>query len=136
MAWLDTLEDEQIRRLEQIENYGKRFGYDTDSQEELLWKLYQIVKTVDYTESIRLANEPWWKKQIRKNGQNNPYTCKLLRRVDYLIYWLKGKQPYWSESGRLCQKNWELSTHFPGWMYSKAADIQNRWYWTRLILGA
>jgi hypothetical protein len=134
MTWLDMLNESQIKRLEQIEVYGRNFGYADDSQEELLWQMYQMIKTVDFTDRIRRDHEPWWKKQIRKNGQNNPYTCRLLRRFDYLIYWLKGKNPYWSKRGRLCEKSWELSTHFPHWLYGKASDIQNHWYISRLIL--
>jgi hypothetical protein len=136
MAYLDELTDEQRRRLEQIEVYHKNFGYDEDSQDALLWKLYEIIKTVDFVDEKRLERLPWWKKQIRKNAENNPYTCRLLRRVDYLIYRLKGHRPYWSSSGRLCEGHWELTSHFPQWLYGKASELQNHWVWTRLVLSA
>lgn len=74
-------------------------------------------------------------------GYINPYTCRLLLRIDELIYRLKGKRVAWSgaNGGRLCEvmpkgHGVELRSHFPGWMFVKAADAQNRWLWTRKVL--
>lgn len=69
----------------------------------------------------------------------NPYTCRLLRRIDYFIYLFIMKKPFWStDSGHLCIKPklaaFEAPTFFPGWMYRKAAEIQNKYFWTRKIL--
>jgi hypothetical protein len=71
----------------------------------------------------------------------NPYTCRLLRRVDKIIWKLRGKRVYWSSDGHLCERypaghGGELDTHFPGWMYVAAAKVQNRWFWTRKVLSA
>lgn len=75
----------------------------------------------------------------------NPYTCRLLIRIDRWAYLLKGENVAWME-GRLCFlylhfddgtfHGAECPTHFPGWMFIRAAQIQNRWMWTRRILSA
>ena len=72
---------------------------------------------------------------------HNPYTCRLLRRVDWLLYQLDSQPVVWSKGGRLCRVSptgvrWEALGFFPGWMYGAAAWIQNRWFWTRKILSA
>lgn len=71
----------------------------------------------------------------------NPYTCRLLRRIDKVIWALRGKPVYWSSCGHLCERHpaghgSELPTHFPGWMFVAAANIQNRHPWTRRVLSA
>lgn len=67
---------------------------------------------------------------------HNPYTCRLLRRIDYIIYFILGKNPYWhKKSGHLCIKNSEAETFFPGCFYRLSAKIANRHLWTRNILG-
>ena len=68
----------------------------------------------------------------------NPYTCRLLRRLDAWIYAAMGKTVKWSD-GALCfvghnGVRWQAPSLFPGWMYRAAAAIQNRWWWTRNIL--
>lgn len=69
----------------------------------------------------------------------NPYTCRLLIRIDRVIWTLRGVRPFWGKSGHLVRQ-WpsgsmsELGTHFPGWMFFLAARIQNRWPWTRKVL--
>lgn len=72
---------------------------------------------------------------------NNPYTCRLLRRFDWVIHKVMRHRVEWSGNGRLVRVSpagvrWETITFFPGWMYRAAADIQNRWIWTRRILSA
>jgi len=64
----------------------------------------------------------------------NPYTCRLLIRLDERIYALKGVVTYWSESGYLCIGNAEARTHFPGILFIWAAKLQNRFIWTRKVL--
>lgn len=72
----------------------------------------------------------------------NPYTCRLLRRIDAALWTLRGKRCSFSSStGHLCHRprglsfgGWELTTHFPGWLYRMTAKIQNRWIWTRRVL--
>ena len=63
---------------------------------------------------------------------HNPYTCRLLIRIDKVLY--HRKNPYWSNQGKLCIRNAEVDTHFPGWMFRLAAGVQNHWFWTRKIL--
>lgn len=46
---------------------------------------------------------------------HNPYTVRLLRRIDFVIYYILGKKPYWSKkSGHLCIKNSEAKSFFHG----------------------
>jgi hypothetical protein len=69
----------------------------------------------------------------------NPYTCRLLIRIDGLRLKLLGRELEW-RGGYLCQKNgvsWgEIRTVFPDWMFIAAVNIQNRWVWTRKVLSA
>lgn len=66
----------------------------------------------------------------------NPYTCRLLIRIDELIYHLQGEKVQWI-NGTLCLRrgvSWsEPPSHFPGWMFRCAARIQNRWPTTRAL---
>lgn len=70
----------------------------------------------------------------------NPYTCRLLIRIDRLIYLLRGQWTFWDKKSGHLVKRWpsgsksEVRTHFPGWMFWKAAEVQNRWPWTRKVL--
>lgn len=81
----------------------------------------------------------------------NPYTCRLLIRIDQIIYRIRGPYfTYWSggdepgdmktQGGHLCQRSvhydggWTVRSHFPGWMFVAACWLQNRWMWTRWIL--
>jgi len=67
---------------------------------------------------------------------HNPYTCRLLRRIDYVVYFLMNKKPYWHKtSGHLCVKNSEAKTFFAGCFYRFSAKIANKYLWTRKILG-
>jgi hypothetical protein len=75
----------------------------------------------------------------------NPYICRLLIRLDRVLYRLCGVPTYWAESGHLCRAIYknntfshgvEAATHFPGWMFRSAAAAQNRWPWMRKILSA
>lgn len=70
----------------------------------------------------------------------NPYTCRLLIRIDWFLYLMKGKTVFWDD-GVLCERmppghGVELSTHFPGKWFVVAAYLQNRYPWTRRILSA
>lgn len=49
----DVLTDEQIKRCEQIESFGKNYEYDKDSQENLIWSLYEFLLTKDWLEERR-----------------------------------------------------------------------------------
>jgi hypothetical protein len=64
----------------------------------------------------------------------NPYTCRLLRRIEFAALWLARRQPYWSKAGHLCVGNAEFRTVFPGWLYRLAADVQNRCPSLRFLL--
>jgi hypothetical protein len=73
----------------------------------------------------------------------NPYTCRLLRRLDLVIYRLRGIDAEFSKTtGHLVycppelRHSWELTSHFPDWMFRLATKIQNRWLWTRKVLSA
>lgn len=69
-----------------------------------------------------------------KDDRTNPYTCRLLIRLDKVAYTLLGKKPYWSTCGQLCIGGGQAKTHFPGWLFRLATRIQNRWLWTRRLL--
>ncbi len=60
-------------------------------------------------------------------GHANPYTCRTLLRVDEIIHRIRGTRTEWSKSGHLTDGRSGLRTHFPGWIFLRAADIQNRW---------
>ncbi len=71
--------------------------------------------------------------------KHNPYTCRLLIRIDRVIYWLTFRKTVWGNSGWLCRVSpsgvkWAVTSHFPDWMYRAATRIQNKWFWTRRIL--
>lgn len=73
-------------------------------------------------------------------SEHNPYTCRLLIRLDGVLYRLKGHRLEW-RGGHLCQVYGSgsavaISTHFPDWMFILACRIQNRWLWTRRVLSA
>ena len=84
-------------------------------------------------ESIR---PPWWSSV--DTGCVNPYVCRLLVRVDAVIYWLRGRDVCWL-GGTLCERmpkghGVELRSHFPSGWFIWAASVQNRWFWTRRLL--
>ena len=72
----------------------------------------------------------------------NPYTCRLLIRLDRIIHWFTSRRrTYWSSTtGHLCfdygTYGVEARTHFPGWLFMWACKIQNRYPWTRRVLSA
>lgn len=71
-------------------------------------------------------------------GMVNPYTCRLLVRIDALIWRLRGKHVCWL-GGTLCERmpkghGVELRSHFPGSWFRWAARVQGRWIWTRRLL--
>jgi hypothetical protein len=142
MNWRETLEDYQQRRIEQVENYARKFGYhDQHGDPELIATLIGRLDNAERMNQKLYEARPFWVKWVDAGVKRNaakfegyhPYTCYLFRRLDWLILWLTGQQPRWSK-GRLCVKHWEANTHFPGWAYRWACDMQNKHYWTRLIL--
>lgn len=69
----------------------------------------------------------------------NPYTCRLLIRIDSVIYRLRGREVFWAKDGVLCERmpkghGVELRSHFPASWFIWAAAMQNRHLWTRRIL--
>lgn len=69
----------------------------------------------------------------------NPYTCRLLRRLDAVIWRFRGRNVYWATDGHLCERmpkghGVELGSHFPDNWYIAAANMQNKHLWTRRIL--
>ena len=73
-------------------------------------------------------------------GHTNPYTCRLLIRVDALLYRLRGRRVQW-RGGTLCElmpagHGVELRSHFPNAWFLKAAELQNTHPWTRRVLSA
>jgi hypothetical protein len=71
-------------------------------------------------------------------GHINPYTCRLLMRVDAVLYRLRGRKVCWLD-GRLCKRmpaghGVELRSHFPDGWFRAAASLQNRHIWTRRVL--
>jgi hypothetical protein len=79
---------------------------------------------------------PFW--SSIDTGMVNPYTCRLLKRVDALLYRLRGRRVCWLD-GTLCERmsaghGVELRSHFPDGWFRWAADVQNRRPWTRRML--
>lgn len=71
-------------------------------------------------------------------GMVNPYTCRMLIRIDALLYRLRGRRVCWL-GGMLCERmpaghGVELRSHFPGSWFVAAAKIQNRHRWSRRVL--
>jgi len=71
-----------------------------------------------------------------------PYTCRLLIRIDKIIYRIRGVKCFWGHDGKLVTRGsnpnaiYQVNTHFPGWMFAIACKIQSKWFWTRKILSA
>ena len=79
---------------------------------------------------------PFWSSV--DTGCINPYTCRLLVRIDALLYRLRGRRVCWL-GGRLCERmlaghGVELRSHFPNSWYIAAAKLQNALPWTRWVL--
>lgn len=135
MSWRDILTPERYDRLNHIERYENEIagGYRLDSDQHLIC---DIAKTFDMKEKqyqmFRDRYTPWWMKLIQ-NQSRNAYTCRLFKRIDFVILWLTFKRPYW-KNGRLFIKHWEAPTVFPMRWYSWASAMQNKRFWTRLIL--
>jgi len=70
----------------------------------------------------------------KTRNEPNPYTCRLLRRMEFAGLWVLGKRPYWSNCGHLCVNGAEHRTVFPAAVYRAAARWQNKCPSTRLIL--
>lgn len=79
---------------------------------------------------------PFWSSV--DTGMINPYTCRLLIRIDALLYRMRGRRVCWL-GGMLCERmppghGVELRSHFPGAWHAWAAVVQNRRPWTRRVL--
>ena len=82
---------------------------------------------------------PFW--STIDTGYVNPYTCRLFKRIDAMLWRLRGKRVFWGgpNSGRLCERmpaghGVELRSHFPASWYLAACNLQNRHLWTRRVL--
>lgn len=70
----------------------------------------------------------------------NPYTCRLLIRIDWFIWRLRGVKVFFSQQSGYLVRQWPsgsmsaMSTHFPDKWFIAAAYIQNRWPRTRRLL--
>lgn len=141
MGWRDTLEDYQQARVEQVENYAQKFGYKEDTDQDLIATLIGRLDNAEFVKQKLFEARPFWvkwiDKQVQRNAQKfdgyNYYTCRLFRRIDWFIYWIKGQRPHWTK-GRLAIGHSEATTYFPGRAYRWACDLQNKHYWTRIIL--
>lgn len=133
MTWRDILTPEIGRRLEQIERYENEIasGYKLDSDQYLICDIASLfdMKERQWNNTYIM---PWWAKLIQRQSQH-PYSCRLFKRLDFIILWLTFKRPYW-KSGRLYVGHWEARTFFPIPWYHWAAGMQNKRFWTRLIL--
>ena len=138
--WRETvLNEQQERRLKQIMGYNRRVGFNESDDQYLVYKLAEYLDLMEWVETKRLEKMSRWEKWLRgkiEKSNSCPYSCNLLRRVDYALYALRGRKPHWSDEGRLLSSNFELPTLLPDWMHTSAAHAQNRWPWTRLILSA
>jgi hypothetical protein len=135
MTWRDILTPERCRRLEQIERYEDKIGggYKLDSDQYLICDMAKLFDMKERQHQVFIdAYTPWWIKLIQRQSRH-AYTCRLFKRIDFVILWLMFKRPYW-KNGRLFTKHWEAATIFPVSWYHWAADMQNKYFWTRLIL--
>jgi hypothetical protein len=76
------------------------------------------------------------------------YTCRLARRIDAVIWRLRGKPVSWLTSDGLLglfvlvrydsgtAGGYEASTHFPDWFFVLACDVANRWPRARWLIDA
>lgn len=55
--WIDSLSDEQQRRLAQILIYDDVYGYSEDSDGRLVWLLVQMLDTKVWMQQKRLTND-------------------------------------------------------------------------------
>jgi hypothetical protein len=133
--WRAAFDDEQLRRIDQIMNYSNGFGYELESDQELIAVLVTRLQNGDRYVTWLENSQVWWLRQIRERPHRH-YTCHLLKRFDYLILWLQGKKPHWSEGGFLCVGYFEALSYFPSWMYRKAIDLKEKYWWAELILDA
>lgn len=77
-----------------------------------------------------------------KTPSINPYTFRLFRRFEGLVWWIfKGKPVFWSDQGHLCYRpvgcahGVEIGRlSIPDVIYYKVCDVQNRWPKTRRVL--
>ena len=67
-------------------------------------------------------------------NEHNPYVARTFLRIDFVIYWLRGKKPYWSKNGYLCVGNGEVKSNIPNRLHAIACDLQNHHLWMRKFL--
>lgn len=130
--WREAFDEEQLRRIDQVMSYSSRFGYELESDQELIAVLVTRLKNRDKYVSYLEATQVWWLRKIRERPHRR-YTCHLLKRLDYLILWLKGKRPFWNEDGVLSVGHYEPPTHFPQWMYKAVIEAKRRYCWAHWI---
>lgn len=133
MSWMDMLTDDRRRRVEQILEYEDNYSYDLSSDQYLICDMARWfdIKEKNH-ESFAEKFTPWWIKIIQSQSRH-AYTCRLFKRVDFLLLSLMLKKPRW-KNGRLFTGRYEARTIFPMSWYRWAADIQNKRVWTRIIL--
>lgn len=136
MSWRDILADERRQRLEQIERYenGTPGGYKLDSDQYLI---IDMARTFDTEERIfdgfKKRYTPWWIRIISRRDRHRS-ACQLFRRIDYIWLLIKLKRPKWGQYGNLYIGHYEAPSIFPYSWYRWATNVQNKYYWTRLIL--
>lgn len=134
---MDDFSGDAKVRIQQIKDYEWLFGYPPDSDRRLLFLVIQRAEHLEWmwAKHWEAQNKKWYYKLMRKiDSRPSPYTCRLLKRIEFAIYWLTLKRPHWSKRGRLCRNHYELPSIFPHKWYRWASKIQNKYYWSRLIL--
>lgn len=132
---MDDFSGDAELRIRQIKDYEWLYGYPADSDHRLLFLIIQRAEHLEWmwAKHWEAQNKKWHYKLMHKiDSRPNPYTCRLFKRIEFAIYWLTLKHPYWSEGGRLCRKHHELPPIFPGKWYRWASKIQNKYFWSRL----
>jgi len=128
--WRQILRDEHAKRLSEIEENEIRYAINSDRG-----LICQLVRELDREERFfsewREKYTPWWLRIIQSRPRH-AYTCRLFKRVDYLLLWLRFKKPHWHE-GYLIVGHFEAGSIFPLSWYHWAAEQQNKRIWTRLI---
>lgn len=95
-----------------------------------------MIDVVDRTQPPRSVRPPFW--SSIDTGTVNPYTCRLLVRIDAILWRLRGRKVCWL-GGTLCERmpaghGVELRSHFPSSWFIWAAEVQNRHPWIRKAL--
>jgi hypothetical protein len=135
MTWRDILTPERYKRLEQIERYENEIagGYKLDSDQFLICDVARLFDMKERQhQAFKDIYTPWWIKVIQRQSRH-AYTCRLFKRIDFIVLWLTFKKPYW-KNGRLFIRHREAPTIFPMSWYRWAVDMQIKRFWTCLFL--